>query len=200
MGPNEIQAAVKAALIDMGLAKAAVSPIIEMVVMFGLAVATIWNAYVSSRVKHGFDVQMHKLKSTDDNILQALKDLNQLRLAVAERRMQAHQEAFFHWRRLIEHVHQKDKIGKTAYEAEQWWEKNCLYLDESARKAFRSATMSAASHHNLLEGGRDPELIKVINHSMDIIYGAGEAIQAAVNLPPLIAEAIDVRVKHDASA
>lgn len=103
------------------------------------------------------------------------------RLAAIDKRLQAHQEAFALWRKLLSHVY-NDNIGSTALECQNWWDNNCLYLDEKARKAFRSAYMSATDHHDFVKNHAEAKLIK---DNWNVIIAAGTALTEAVALPPV---------------
>jgi hypothetical protein len=105
----------------------------------------------------------------------------QLRLTAADRRLQAHQEAFAHWRKLLRNVH-GENIGDVVNECVEWWEKNCLYLDAKARASFLIAAQCASDH-----GGfkRDRESAELLMENWNRIKEAGDAIVAGANLPSL---------------
>src|SRR5689334_15919765 len=63
----------------------------------------------------------------------------QLRLAALDKRLQAHQEAFTLWQRLIFADRRNDEFSKVVTECQDWWQSNCLYLTSEARSAFRKA-------------------------------------------------------------
>lgn len=110
------------------------------------------------------------------------EQLDRYRLAALERRLQAHQEAFELWRKLISHTHEPDKIGTVVMQCQEWWDRNCLYLEERARTAFRLAYMSALNHHDFLKDRSNPHLVK--KNWADVV-GAGDALASAVALPPV---------------
>ena len=105
----------------------------------------------------------------------------QLRLAAVEKRLAAHQEAFMLWRRLIASAYD-DALTAVVLECQDWWNKNCLYLSAEARDAFNRAYSLAQSHRTLAQSNRDPDAVKKYS---EIIYGAGEAIVAGLELPSL---------------
>lgn len=76
--------------------------------------------------------------------LEGLKGENLLRLAAAERRLQAHQEGFVHWRAMLKLLYEGD-LGSAVVEAQTWWERNCLFLTPGARDAFNLAYFAARS-------------------------------------------------------
>jgi len=108
------------------------------------------------------------------------EQLDRYRLAAVEKRLNAHQEAFALWRKLISHVHRHNEIGKVVIECQEWWDRNCLYLEERARNAFRVAYMSALNHKDFVQDRTNPELVK---KNFAGIVAAGDALAAAVALP-----------------
>ncbi|MGZ9057802.1 MAG: hypothetical protein ACXW14_01000 [Burkholderiaceae bacterium] len=113
-------------------------------------------------------------------VVSRTEQLDRYRLAAVEKRLQAHQEAFALWRKLISHVHRSEEIENVVMECQRWWDANCLYLDEPARKAFRVAYMCALNHKDYLQDRSNPELVK--QNFADIV-AAGDALTAAVALP-----------------
>jgi|APFre7841882724_1041349.scaffolds.fasta_scaffold37804_2 hypothetical protein len=115
------------------------------------------------------------------------EQLDRYRLAAVEKRLQAHQEAFALWRKLIAHTHQSDKIADIVMECQAWWDNNCLYLDARARKAFRTAYMCALNHNDFV---KDRSNRKLVEKNWADIAAAGDALAVAVTLPP-VAELVD---------
>ena len=108
------------------------------------------------------------------------EQLDPYRLAAVEKRLQAHQEAFALWRKLIAYLHRREEIGNVVMECQSWWDTNCLYLDEPARKAFRVAYMCALNHKDYLDDRSNPKLVE---SNFANIVAAGDALAAAVALP-----------------
>jgi len=116
-----------------------------------------------------------------------------MRMAALERRLQAHQEAYALWRELFGNVHGPD-IGKAVLKCQDWWDRNCLYLDEGARGAFRAAYGAAAGHADLVQmQPRNEEAIRLISGNMEAIRAAGPALVKAAALPPLADETLSVK-------
>lgn len=121
------------------------------------------------------------VKAQYAQLLEEQRARNQLRLAAVERRLQAHQEAYSLWRKIIAYVH-KDTIGKVVMECQTWWDTNCLYLSASARDAFRSAYESAFNHQSYLQDRSNRTLIE---ENWARIMNAGPKIVEGVELPSL---------------
>lgn len=128
------------------------------------------------------------VKHENSVLLEQLKGIGQLRLAAAERRLQAHQDAFTLWRKLILHTHQED-AKVVVHECQEWWEKNCLFLASEASEAFAEAFFAAGEHRTLLESARYQsdrrEGSKLLRRNWETVMAAGPRIVAAVALPPL---------------
>jgi len=92
-------------------------------------------------------------------LAEELKARHQLRLAALDRRLQAHQEAFTQWRRLLESAYD-DNIGEVTKQCQEWWEKNCIYLEPGVRQAFVEAYTAAHSHHELVKLRSDAETLQ----------------------------------------
>jgi len=106
-----------------------------------------------------------------------LQRKDQFRLAALDKRLEKHQEAFTLWHELFSLVHNKEERTDKVLECQDWWFKNCLYLDPKARSAFRDAFISAWEYD-----GKDEEMRK---HAWPKISGAGDIIAAAVDLPAI---------------
>jgi hypothetical protein len=107
---------------------------------------------------------------------------NQLRLAAIDRRLATHQEAYTLWRRLIANVHNQETIGAVVLECQDWWDKNCLFLDPKAREAFRRAYLAASDHAQFVKDRSNAELVKA---NWADIKRAGFAIVSGAALPTL---------------
>jgi hypothetical protein len=113
-----------------------------------------------------------------------LKGRQQLRMAAIEKRLQAHQEAFTHWRKLLYSL-DRDEAPSVVEECHAWWLKNCLYLEPSARTAFEHAYVSATRFIEEKDE-RDPSVLdQILIREFHEVWTAGNAILTAVELPPM---------------
>lgn len=122
-------------------------------------------------VRHGYN-----------EILENLRAKQQLRIAAVDRRLQAHQEAFTHWRSLVDG---EIEIGKAVVACQEWWVKNCLYLEPSVRKSFVSSYMAAHARMQFIRAGSDAEYIM---ESWKTVMSFPDTLFSAIQLPPLSAE------------
>jgi hypothetical protein len=64
-------------------------------------------------------------------------------LAALDKRLEAHQDAYKHWRRIVFSVDKSDKIERVCSDAQKWWVEHNLYLDSKSRSSFYGATLDA---------------------------------------------------------
>lgn len=126
--------------------------------------------------------KIEKVRSTYAKEIEEIRNKQQLRLAAIDRRLEAHQEAYALWRKLLSNVNQHDKIGEVVMECQEWWNNHCLYLAPKAREAFRYAYMCALSHKDYLQNRSEVESIK---KNWDDILVAGQEIVKGAELPSL---------------
>lgn len=107
---------------------------------------------------------------------------NQLRLTALERRLEAHQQAYTLWRKMLFADKRSNEIYDTVIECQDWWEKNCLYLSAQTREAFLRAYQSADDHADLLKSHADAEQVKT---AWQIVERAGNVILEGASLPPI---------------
>ena len=77
---------------------------------------------------------------------------NRLKMAALDKRLEAHQQAYTLWLQLRRSVHNKNKNIDMVIKCQNWWEKNCLYLDMESRKTFMSSIHAVALHPDLTGG------------------------------------------------
>lgn len=132
-------------------------------------------------VKMQYATQLQDVIHQNNLLLEEMKGKHQMRMAALDRRLQAHQEAFELWRKMISNVHEDD-IGKVVIECQDWWNKNCLYLTPDARMAFNYAYHCANIHSGFLQDRSNPSVVK---ENWKNITDAGNAIVKGAELPPL---------------
>lgn len=81
-------------------------------------------------------------------LLEEMKSKQQLRMAALDRRLQVHQESFTFWQKLV-----GERIEGELHpviQCQEWWYKNCLYLEPEVRAAFSAAYHAAHSREQSL--------------------------------------------------
>ena len=106
----------------------------------------------------------------------------QLRVAALDKRLQAHQEAFTKWQRLIYTDRKAEEFTRVILDCQEWWDSNCLYLTADARKAFKKAYLAADNHANFLAMHADVDVIKA---AYEDIQRAGKIIVEGICLPSI---------------
>ena len=146
------------------------------------------------KVKAQYAENLQNLIHHNNLLIEQNRGKQQLRLAAIDRRLQAHQEAFTLWRKLLSSVH-TDTVAKVVLECQEWWDNNCLYLGAEARAAFNTAYRSASNHRDFLRDRTNVELIKA---NWKDIADAGEVIVRGAELPPLGEKEVEIITNKDA--
>lgn len=105
-----------------------------------------------------------------------------LRTAALERRLQAHQQAYALWRKLIWAPKEGQEFSDLITYCNTWWQDNCLYLTPAARRAFYRAINAIADHTRLVASHEDA---KYVSEAWEDFEKAGNVIVAGVDLPPI---------------
>ena len=109
---------------------------------------------------------------------------DKFRLAALDKRLEVHQEAYTLWSNLTKAVSKPEEREKIAHECEEFWKKNCLYLEDKAGDEFQRCYVLANLWDNC--DRKDKE----------IIMGVGKYIFKAVELPSLTYREIE-NIKKD---
>lgn len=129
----------------------------------------------------GITREIESVKTQYAILIEDSKAKHQLRMAALDRRLQAHQEAFTLWRELLASTH-TEEIGKIVIKCQDWWVKNCLYLEPKVRDAFVSAYYAAHSHNGYVRAGLDS---KSLTENWELISRFSNVLFEAIQLPPL---------------
>ncbi len=114
--------------------------------------------------------------------LEGYKAINQMRMAAADRRLVAHQEAFELWHEIGENRNQLDLTAEKTKKCRAWWVKNCLYLEAKPREAFIEAIKLADDYFMaVVEDNVNKNTVKSqANH--DALRAIGLVIASAVEV------------------
>jgi hypothetical protein len=115
----------------------------------------------------------------------------QLRMTSIEQRLATHQEAFSIWRRMASSIYDQQKLSEVASLGQDWWDKNSLYLEPSARKAFQDAIIASEilpAYRDAFITHKDRSYEEPFKEQVGIIKQAGKEIERAVRLPPIETE------------
>lgn len=119
---------------------------------------------------------------------------DKFRLVAIEKRLQAHQEAYALWYKLIWVIHSpsSERILVTT-EARNFWFNNCLYLEKNTRKEFDIVIKLVDGYSDKLSYGKqtsDPKekekIRKDFMKDWDRIMQLPKYIQSEVELEPIV--------------
>lgn len=117
---------------------------------------------------------------------------SQLRIAVLDKRLNAHQVAYALWDEIKRAVHDKDKnkINDLHRKAYEFWKDNCLYLDGPSRKAFKPCMTAAINLNQQLQidlqiQPNKHEIIRLIEENWEKVRKLGKTLEEGVLLPTL---------------
>ncbi len=137
------------------------------------------------KVRSVYSERMEEIVQQNRLLVEQAKRKHQLSIAALDRRLETHQQAYTHWRKLRS-VLNKDEVGSVALECQEWWQGNCLYLDADARQAFLKAFQAAFALRQFAGGNRDStEGTEIIKENFRAVMNAGEKIVKGVELPSL---------------
>ncbi|MET4567698.1 hypothetical protein [Rhodanobacter soli] len=115
--------------------------------------------------------------------IESFKAHQNLRTLAGPERLRASQEAFALWRALFD-----ADIADFAVmdECNDWWRKNCLYLDAPARQAFIEGVAAWHGRAILMSpANRDPANHEPLTRLMATFMATPDAIMKGAGLPPL---------------
>ena len=119
---------------------------------------------------------------------------NRLRMAALDKRLDIYQQAFTLWLNLRRSVYNREKNIKMVMKCQEWWETNCLYLDDDSRKAFLSSIHAVALHPDLTGGQATQEELK---ENWKYIKECGEILTRGAGLPTFSENELDDIDKTD---
>lgn len=127
-------------------------------------------------------------KSEFNEKLEDLKAHHQLRMVAAERRIQAHQDAFLQWQQLADALGQGKYQEAAAIEnaLRVWYRKNCMFLGGDARDAVNRAVVFsndflAAIHHNAPD--KMEEVLLFVAGGWGAFVDIGNVLLLQIDLP-----------------
>ncbi len=109
-----------------------------------------------------------KVEAVKTEYIKQIEDFkahHQMRMVAAEKRLEAHQQAFLQWRVLDDAMANASMeiLYATIQDCHEWYDQNCVYLAPTSRDAYVAMLSSAVEVRNLLQLGKetsDPEIIE----------------------------------------
>ena len=133
-------------------------------------IAEITRRIESVRAEYAKQLQM--LSHQNTSIRDAVQRRHQLSMAALDKRLEAHQEAYYLWRQMLSKAYDEDNFAFFK-ECETWWEKHGLYLSAEAEDAFVHAYRVGLV---LKQSGGNEGMWKILR-------SAGSVIRTAAQLP-----------------
>lgn len=130
-------------------------------------------------IKAEYAKQLELLQQEHRQFLQQQELKQKLSVAALDKRLAAHQEAYVLWWKLVGSATKKEGED-AAFECQEWWVNNSLYLSPDVRNAFSQAYHAAFNHRALLDVHVDVDMIR---KNWETIRQVGEEIVKAVALP-----------------
>ena len=160
-------------------------------------IAAYFGSYLKTKGKNlATKEDLKDITTTVESIKSDLETHKALRLSALDRRLDAHQQAYTLWRKLV-HVSNDPKKATESDEhvtkCQDWWNENCLYLDSESREAFRLAYLAAHSRPPIMASGHGDSM----RENFEIVIAAGQKIVAGAALPPLNADKEDDTLNED---
>ena len=152
------------------------------------------GAYMAERLKNhatkkdigAITLKVEEVKDAFNRQMEDLKAHHQLRMVAAERRMQAHQEAYINWLKLLKEGAANDPKQAVIDECQAWYRSNCIFLGVRSRKAFGEAITGMDVLRRFIVVPSDDHSERIA--SWERMLRAGSVFLEEVNLPPLSAE------------
>jgi hypothetical protein len=110
---------------------------------------------------------------------EATQQRHQLSMAALDKRLQAHQTAYYLWREILIKFHKNDDDSAFFDKCDIWWAKHCLYLSPDVDKAFRAALSRVSAFSGGLWGSAGGKMTR------ESLMEVGDLIRKAVQLPPI---------------
>jgi hypothetical protein len=130
-------------------------------------------------IKAEYAKQLELLKQEHSQLMQLQELKHKLSVAALDKRLAAHQEAYALWWKLVGSAGKKEGED-VAFECQEWWVHNSLYLGANVRNAFSQAYHAAFVHRDLIDAHSDGKQIK---KNWEAIRQLGEVIVNEVALP-----------------
>ncbi len=141
------------------------------------------------------------IKTEHALLLEATKSNHELRRVAIDRRLQAHQDAYYLLQDMANH-RKTAEFAECYNSANKWWLSNCLYLEPKARQAFREGIGQLLLNNSLASVGPPRSAVDVENMrtTWEKFNGSLSIIVESVGLPTIKEEYVDMTRKDPTKA
>ncbi|MDP2302502.1 MAG: hypothetical protein Q8N03_08770 [Ignavibacteria bacterium] len=159
----------------------------------------IWDYILTFLVGATVPVFISWLQRKDERKKFELERKDKYKLVAIEKRLEAHQQAYFHWEKLISVIHEKDQEKRNSLinNAREFWFSNCLYLEKTTRQEFLVGINRVSDYQTLLAIWKSLPASEEKNHQHQILlndwestFKLGDIIQQDVELEPIILQGV----------
>jgi hypothetical protein len=139
-------------------------------------------------VRSQYAKDLENLAYENRKVLEYFSQKHQLSLAVIDRRLAAHQDAYSVWLHLAISYHDTIKRQKTLQNCQTFYNANCLYLGNRTRKAFKETMVDIAFYEAAKDEGFTG--LKELNKKIEGVF---DAIFDDMGLPDMKESLDDIR-------
>ena len=154
----------------------------------------MWNYIITFLIGAAVPVFISWLQRRDERKKFKLERKDKYKLVAIEKRLEAHQQAFYKSNKLRLVIHESNWKKKNDVLSDAWefWNSNCLYLEKGTRENFYKIISLVSDYHDYLENwklskpGPDKENAnKLMMKAWDDIHELPKIIMREVELEPI---------------
>lgn len=158
--------------------------ILALIVFVATSIGTFVTGYFRKRGENlATRRDIEEITRKIEQVKEEIQARHTLRFAALEKRLQAHQEAFGHCRKLLGTLQSDDELQQKLDAMINWFNDNGLYLEEDATKAFWDSYYAAIEYKS--QRSSSPRNTKGMKENYAIIRAAPDAMREAIGLPSL---------------
>ena len=158
--------------------------ILALIVFFADSIGSLVLGYFRRRGENLATRQdIEQITRKIEEIKEEIQARHTLRFAALEKRLQAHQEAFGHCRRLLDSLQSDTEWRQKLDAMKNWFNDNGLYLEADATNAFWDFYYAAIDYD--LHRSSSPKNTKGMKENYAIVRAAPNAMREAIGLQSL---------------
>jgi len=156
---------------------------------------TFASSYLSEKGKNlATKEDIEEITRKVEEVKAELQARHTLRFAALDKRLEAHQRAFEHCRKLLRSLRGDGELLLALDTMAMWFDENGLFLEKAASQSFWDAYYAALSYD--AAQSNQPRDTKEMKKNWDIIVSSQKSILEAVELPSLRLSGIDSPIKE----
>jgi hypothetical protein len=145
---------------------------------------TFASSYLSEKGKNvATKEDIEDITRKVEEVKAELQARHTLQFAALDKRLEAHQQAFAHCRKLLRSLRGDGELLLALDSMSMWFDEHGLFLEKVASQSFWDAYYAALAYNNAQDN--QPRDTKGMKENWDIIVSSHKAILKAVELPSL---------------